>query len=445
MAINMDSGQDKIASNRLSRAGKLLNAGVKVGGNYMKHYAKGLVNKNTNRDELDQENATDVYKAFSELKGGPLKLAQMLSLGEQILPKAYTEQFAQAQNRVTPLSYPLIRKTFKSASGEYPEESFDEFSRQAVNAASIGQVHKGRIGEKEYAIKLQYPGVADSLVSDIRMIAPVATRMFGLKKDEIQPYLEEVQAKLLEETDYRRELENAERIIQGCKSIEGLVFPEFDKNRSGDRVLTMTWLDGLSLSDWIKTNPSQELRNSIGQRLWDFYQHQIHQLRVMHADPHPGNFIITPEVRLGIIDFGCIKEIPDDFYDSYTKLLSFGSDLMHPDFLAALIDLGLYDPNAPENERRLVMEVFSEMFTLVGKPLMSSEFDFGDDTFFKQIFTQGEAYSKRAELRGLSARGSRHFIYFNRTYFGLYQLLNQLKAHINTHQFGIENSLKKSA
>ncbi len=441
----MKKEQKRISVSKLARAGKLANTGAKVGANYMKHYAKRLVSKDTDRSSLDEANAKDVYEAFSELKGGPLKMAQMLSLGEQLLPKSYTEQFAQAQNRVTPLSYPLIRRTFKKEVGQYPEEVFEGFSTSAVNAASIGQVHKGSINGTSYAIKLQYPGVADSLKSDIRLVAPFATRMLGISKAEVQPYIDEVEHKLLEETDYVQELSSAERIIEGCQHLSGTVFPQFKPELSGKRIITMTWIEGQGLKDWIDSNPSQEAKNSIGQRLWDFYQHQIHQLRFMHADPHPGNFIITPHDELGVIDFGCIKEIPDDFYRSYLKLLQHGQDLNSKEFMDALIELGLYDDSAPKKERELVLGVFREMFTLVGKPLFSERFDFGQDDFFASIYERGEALSKNSELRGLSAQGSKHFIYFNRTFFGLYQLLNQLDAEIDTSNVFPREVLRKSA
>ena len=439
----MKKDQDKIAISKLGRAGKLANAGAKVGSNYIKHYAKKLVNKGS-QEELDEENAKDVYKAFSELKGGPLKMAQMLSLGDQLLPKAYTEEFAKAQCRVTPLSYPLIRKTFKKEVGKHPEEIFENFSKSAVNAASIGQVHKGSIKGIDYAIKVQYPGVADSLKSDLNLVAPIAIRVLGLKKNEVKPYLDEVESKLLEETDYEQELQNAKRIIEGCDELGDIVFPRFKKKLSGKRVITMTWLNGLSLADWVKTNPSQKERNHIGQALWNFYQYQIHELKFVHADPHPGNFIITAEGTLGVIDFGCIKALPMDFYKSYIKLLEYSREMESIEFKETLIELGLYDPKASLKERELILSTFPDMFELVGRPLMSDTFDFGDDGYFKEIYTKGEALSKNSDMRGLSSQGSKHFIYFNRTYFGLYQLLNQLKANIHTNQVS-RKKLKWSA
>ncbi|MDA7744773.1 AarF/UbiB family protein, partial [bacterium] len=220
---------------------------------------------------------------------------------------------------------------------------------------------------------------------------------------------------------------------------------KFKKKLSGKRVITMTWLNGLSLADWVKTNPSQKERNRIGQALWNFYQYQIHELKFVHADPHPGNFIITDEGSLGVIDFGCIKELPLDFYKSYIKLLEYSREMESLEFKETLIELGLYDSKASLKERELILSTFPEMFELVGRPLMSNTFDFGSDDYFKEIYTKGEALSKNSDMRGLSAQGSKHFIYFNRTYFGLYQLLNQLKANIDTSKEMRRSKLRQSA
>lgn len=425
-------GQDKIAVTKLSRAGKLMNTGAKVGGNYMKYYAKRLL-KETSREELEEDNARDIYEAFSELKGGPLKVAQMLSMGDQVLPKSFVDQFSRAQSNVDPLSYPLVRKMFKQAFDQYPEELYDTFSREAVNAASIGQVHQATKDGQKYAIKIQYPGVADSLQSDLRMITPIASRFLGLKKSEITPYLEEVEAKLMEETDYQQELANSEVIIEGCKSIERLEFPQFVKELSNHRVITMSWMQGSPLSEWLKTDPDQAARDLIGQSLWDFYQHQIHELKFMHADPHPGNFIITESNKLGVIDFGCVKELPQDFYDAYMDLLKSGEkNVQSDDFVNALYKLELLSERDKLEAKELILSTFRQMFQLVGRPFFSEIFDFSDDEYFQSIFTQGESLSKDPALRGLTARGSRHFIYFNRTYFGLYQLLNKIRARVKT-------------
>ena len=135
---------DKIPTSKLGRTAELVKTGVKVGGNYLKYYSKKAINSDISRDELDENNATDIYDGLKSLKGSALKVAQMLSMEKNLLPNAYVERFSLAQFSVPPLSAPLVRKTFKKYNGEYPEQLFDEFATQSINAASIGQVHHSR-------------------------------------------------------------------------------------------------------------------------------------------------------------------------------------------------------------------------------------------------------------------------------------------------------------
>ncbi len=127
---------------------------------------------------------------------------------------------------------------------------------------------------------------------------------------------------MLEETDYELEVRQSIEISKACKELQNIVFPNYYPELSGHRMITMDWIDGLHLKEFLATNPSQELRNKIGQALWDFYNFQQHTLRKVHADPHPGNFLITPDEKLGVIDFGCIKTLPDDFYYPFFSLIS---------------------------------------------------------------------------------------------------------------------------
>lgn len=171
--------QGKIPVGKVKRATRFLKTGAKVGGNYVKHYAKKAVGAG-DEEELHHNNAQDIYDSLAEMKGSVLKVAQMMSMDRQALPTAYLEKFAEAQYQTPPLSYPLIVNTFKKTFGCAPEELFDEFSRSALNAASMGQVHQARVGEKKLAVKIQYPGVADSVRSDLRMAYPLAKSLLRM-------------------------------------------------------------------------------------------------------------------------------------------------------------------------------------------------------------------------------------------------------------------------
>ena len=218
---------DNIPISKLERSAELFKTGVKVGGNYLKYYGKKALQAKVDKDELDQNNADDIYNGLKNLKGSALKVAQMLSMEKNILPQAYVDQFSLSQFSVPPLSPPLVRKTFKRYHGQYPEELYDTFATQSINAASIGQVHKARKDGKELAVKIQYPGVADSIGSDLAMVKPIAVRMFNLKGKDYDKYFKEVEQKLLEETNYELELEQSEKIAKACAKISNLRFPKY--------------------------------------------------------------------------------------------------------------------------------------------------------------------------------------------------------------------------
>ncbi|KPM31756.1 ABC-1 domain-containing protein [Croceitalea dokdonensis DOKDO 023] len=427
---------DKIPTGKIERAGKLVKTGVKIGGNYAKYYSKKLVNPDLGKDQLNEDNATDIYDGLKSLKGSALKVAQMLSMEKNLLPSAYVEKFSLSQFSVPPLSAPLVRKTFKRYLGKYPEEVFDTFERNSVNAASIGQVHKATKDGKTLAVKIQYPGVAESISSDLAIVKPIAIRMFNLKGKDSDKYFKEVENKLVEETDYILELKQSKEITEACSIIPNMEFPKYYPELSSERIITMDWMKGLHLSEFAKTDFTKEVGNTLGQALWDFYMFQIHGLRKVHADPHPGNFLISADNTLIAIDFGCIKDIPDEFYVPYFELAEKDNINNEVVFSEKLYELEILSPTDSQKELDFFKALFKEMLSLFTSPFNQDRFDFGADEFWSQIADLSERYSKDEQIRKMNGnRGSKHFLYINRTFFGLYNLLHDLKATVNVNNF----------
>ena len=424
--------QDKIPTSKVARATEFVKTGMKIGGNYVKHYAKKMVDKNVSRDELHEANAEDIYSSLSQLKGSALKVAQMMSMDRSILPAAYKDRFQMAQYSAPPLSGPLVVKTFQKYFGKMPQQIFDKFEMDAVNAASIGQVHRAWKDGKMLAVKVQYPGVAASISADLKMVKPFAVSLLGLNEADVDNYTKEVEERLLEETDYLLELKRSQEISKACSHIPNLVFPNYYPELSCERVLTMDWMPGQHLVEFLTTNPDQETRNRIGQALWDFYDFQIHTLRKVHADPHPGNFLIQENGLLGVIDFGCIKEIPEKFYEPYFKMVN-PYILNNPEIKEqTFYQLEILKADDTPQEKAFFSGIFTKMSEMLTRPFQTDTFYFGDDGYFDEIYELGETLSKMKEIReSRVARGSRHTLYINRTYFGLYSLLNQLKAEVN--------------
>ncbi len=427
---------DTIPTGKIERAGKLVKTGVKIGGNYVKYYGKKLVDPQISKDTLDQDNAEDIYDGLKSLKGSALKVAQMLSMEKNLLPRAYVDKFSLSQFSVPPLSAPLVRKTFKKYLGKYPEDIFDEFEKDSVNAASIGQVHRAEKDGIKLAVKIQYPGVAESISSDLALVKPVAIKMFNLKGKDSEKYFKEVEHKLVEETNYILELEQSDEITTACSVIPNMQFPKYYRDLSSERILTMDWMQGIHLGEFTQTEFDVDLGNTLGQALWDFYMFQIHKLRRVHADPHPGNFLVSSEGKLIAIDFGCIKEIPEEFYVPYFELAKEENINNDEVFMEKLYELEILTPTDSEEELKFFTALFKEMLTIFTSPFHKETFDFGDEGFWSQIANLSERYSKDEQIRKMNGnRGSKHFLYINRTFFGLYNLLHDLKAKVEVNHF----------
>ncbi|AHJ97115.1 ABC1 kinase family protein [Hymenobacter swuensis] len=425
-----------LPTTKVARAARFAKTGLNVGANYVKHYAKRAVGADSPTEDLHAANAAELYGTLSEMKGSVLKVAQMLAMEKNLLPTAYADQFAQAQYQTPPLSGPLVVKTFREAFGKSPFEVFDEFDIEARQAASIGQVHAARKDGRELAVKVQYPGVADSIRSDIRLVKPIALRVLGLDEATVRPYMQEVETRLLEETDYALELRRGQQIAAASAGLAHLQFAQYYPELSAARILTMDWLPGQHMKEFLATNPSQEVRNQLGQALWDFYMFQLNELRQVHADPHPGNFLLTDTDggTVGVLDFGCVKEVPADVHRLFTALLT-PETLADPAQLAALLtEGGVLRADDPAARRDFYVRTMQSSLELVGRPFRQPTFDFGDPAYMQSLYALGDDLMQEPELRQQrEPRGSEHFIYLNRTYVGLYALLTELRASIRTN------------
>jgi len=152
------------------------------------------------------------------------------------------------------------------------------------------------------------------------LVKPIAISMFNIRGKDSDKYFKEVEDKLIEETNYILEVKQSKAIVEACAHIPNLKFPNYYEAWSSERIITMDWIDGEHLSEFTAYNTNQEKSNKLGQALWDFYMYQIHVLKKVHADPHPGNFLITKNSDLTAIDFGCMKTIPNEFYVPYFEL-----------------------------------------------------------------------------------------------------------------------------
>ena len=421
---------DQIPITKIQRATKIVKTGAKVGVNYIKYYGNRITQEQEQaKKTLNNANANDIYDGLKNLKGSALKVAQMLSMEKSIMPAAYVEKFSLSQFSVPPLSPALVNKTFGKYFGKSAHEIFDKFDATSANAASIGQVHLAEKDGKQIAVKIQYPGVAGSISSDLSLIKPIAIRMFNIKGKDSDKYFKEVEEKLIDETNYTLEVNQSIEIAEACKHIPHMRFPEYYKEYSTDRIISMEWMNGLHLTEFAAQNSDPLLANKIGQTLWDFYMYQIHVLRKMHADPHPGNFLVSKDQELIALDFGCMKSLPDAFYYPYFTLSEKENINNKILFEKKLYELEILRLDDSKKELDFFKEIFHDLLSLFTQPFQTDYFDFSNKTFFDALSNMAQEFAQKTELRKYNGnRGSKHFIYVNRTFFGLYNLMHELKA-----------------
>ncbi|MEX0779089.1 MAG: AarF/ABC1/UbiB kinase family protein [Balneolales bacterium] len=415
-------------SSRYRRGKIMAGAGFKVGTNYAKYHLQKRFGKHddTSLSKLHEKNARHIYGEFTKLRGSALKLAQALSLDNSVLPDEFVDVMSQAQYSVPPINKALVRSIIKKELGKYPEELFESFNGEAIAAASIGQVHRATMKDgREVAVKIQYPNVRETISSDLGLAKQLFSRI--RKSDNLDSYFKEVKDKLLEETDYAIEGRSIDKYYKSY-SHGNFVTPEWIQELSSTRVLTMTFLEGTHMKAFNESNPAREDRDRFGQLLWDFFHAQINSNHTVHADTHPGNFFYTPEKKLGIIDFGCVKECPPDFFDAFIRLVPahLEQDLEEITRLYKDLEMIRSNPTDPEYEKQF-FEFCSSFGDLVVAPYRNSQFDFGDPGFEKKLRELAKIAAEQPE-----PRGSKHFVYIARVNLGLFHMLMKLKSNIRT-------------
>lgn len=415
-------------SSKFERGRIIAKTGLKVGTNYAQRYLKKkIIGKEDSAKDFHSENAREVFKEFTKLRGTALKIAQGMSMDQGFLPEEFAEVMTQAQYSVPPISKSLVRAIIKRELGGYPEQIFAQFEADAFAAASIGQVHKAELKDgRKVAIKIQYPNVRETIDSDMAVAKSLARRITK-NGHEIDPYFEEIRSTLLIETDYTHEGSQIKAFKERFGS-ERFEIPDWIEEYSTERVLCMSYVEGRHLGDFLKEQPSQEERNHFGQLIWEFFHEELRIGGYVHADTHPGNFLFTNDGKLGIIDFGCVKLFPEEFFTNYLKLLPCHLANDQQAIRELYTKLEVINPIAKIQSKEDEYYNFARNYGIMfSKPYRYDYFDFSNPDFDNEI----RHFTKEAPLSN-EVRGSKHFLYTSRVHTGLYSILIKLGAIIST-------------
>jgi predicted unusual protein kinase regulating ubiquinone biosynthesis (AarF/ABC1/UbiB family) len=320
-----------ITSGRARRALKLGALTGQVGSTYLwQSLSKPFRSADAHRRELldaHVRNALRIVESSAELRGAFTKLVQMLSMRDDLFPAQALDVLASVHASAPPMPFRVIREQIRTELGKPPERIFARFEREAFAAASLGQVHRAELPSgAPVVVKVQYPGIEDTVEQDLenlhallQVLTRIGRDVMGQRIDTASVY-GELEERLREELDYRREAENLKlfrRLFAGDDEIEvPEVFPEL----SAQRVLTMSFLDGYPLADVLAPGVDQELKDWVATKYFRTVCRQLLHFGVLHTDPHPGNYLVTHHPRLGILDFGAIRVFPEPLRRSYHRL-----------------------------------------------------------------------------------------------------------------------------
>lgn len=266
--------------------------------------------------------AEDLKALLGGLKGPMMKVAQFLSTVPDALPPEYAKQLAELQSNAPPMGWPFVRRRMSGELGQDWERKFTSFSREAVAAASLGQVHKATLPDgRDVAVKLQYPDMPSVIEADLRQVKlamAVYKRMDNaIIQDDIYTELTE---RFREELDYQREAAQMRLYRLMLAEQPDVHVPEPIEGYTTSRMLTMSWLNGQGFRTWMEGNPSQEQRNNLAKALFRAWYVPFYRYGVIHGDPHLGNYQVSAEGGLNLLDYGCIRVFPARFVKGVLEL-----------------------------------------------------------------------------------------------------------------------------
>jgi len=324
-------GRKKLTSGRARRAIRIGGLASQVGSSYLwTRLRKQFLSDDAGHRELMDvhiRNARRIVESSKELRGAFMKLIQMLSMRRDILPDEALEVLRLTQSSVPPMDYRMIAERVRRELGKKPEQLFASFEQEAFAAASLGQVHRARLRTgQEVAVKVQYPGVEETVEQDLRNLKVLLQTIRAIAHDVMRQKIEtraiygELVDRLNEELDYVHEARNIATFTRLLADDPETLIPEVIPELSSRRVLTMTYIDGYPLADVLAPGVDRELKDWVARKYYTLVWRQILEFGVVHTDPNPGNYVVTFHPRFGILDFGSIRRFSEPLRRAHVKL-----------------------------------------------------------------------------------------------------------------------------
>lgn len=424
---------------RLSRTLKTAILGSKVGGSYLGGKLADAFRSGQDKASAEADrhvmNAKRIAQTMADLRGPLMKVGQLLSTHAEALPQEYGATLRSLQSSAPPMSYETIREVVEKDLGAPPEELFASFSKEAVAAASLGQVHEATLaGGTRVAVKVQYPGAEASVEGDLsnihfatKMVKRLIADTVGGARMDLTPVAEELAEHLMQETDYCREAYNAKLLGELFAGDAQIVVPRVHDSHSGLSVITYDWIEGEDL-DFGLRNEDPAVRDRTVRQLLHAFWHQMFRGGLLHADPHPGNFKVTPDGRLGILDYGCVKIFDEAFLRAFGLMMHASLEEDEERLRASFVELELMSDRESKDEFEDMQQI-AHYFSVGMRG--DAEFEFGN---FDYVASARELVAYFLARRRIPP-AQKHFIFLTRVVLGYYEYFSRAKTRMNLYRF----------
>jgi len=377
--------------------------------------------------EVQLRTAEQVFKVLGELKGGAMKFGQAMSVFESALPEEiaapYRATLTKLQDSAPPMDPATVHRVMSRELGATWRSKFAAFDDNPAAAASIGQVHKARWHDgREVAVKVQYPGAGEALDSDLRQVARAA-RLLGqlLPGIDIKPLVQELRDRVVEELDYRLEAQAQEVFAAAYADHRQIVVPHVVDYT--DKVLVSTWLDSVSSLSRLIAEGTQQQRDSFGLTFVRFLFSGPERIGMLHADPHPGNFRVLADGRMGVVDYGAVSRLPERSLPApIGRLLRCAVDDDYDAVMQGLRDEGFIKPGVT-----LDVDVLRDYLSPFVEPARVEQFQFTREWMREQAARvnnpRGPAFATAVKLNLPPS-----YLLIHRVWLGGVGVLSQLEA-----------------
>ncbi|MHA1152358.1 MAG: ABC1 kinase family protein [Alphaproteobacteria bacterium] len=374
--------------------------------------------------------SADLKAALGGLKGPLMKTAQILATIPDALPPEYAEELRQLQSNAPAMGWRFVRRRMRGELGADWQTRFESFEHEAAAAASLGQVHRAVAPDgRALACKLQYPDMASTVEADLRQLklAFGIYRRYDRAIDPSEIY-KELSERLHEELDYRREARHIALFRDMLAGEPGVQVPEVLAELSSDRLLTMTWLEGRPLLDFVASTGDLDLRNRVAMNMFRAWYLPFYDTGVIHGDPHLGNYSLREDGTVNLLDFGCVRVFAPKFVHGVIDLyhaLERGDEALA---------VSAYESWGFINLSRELLDALQIWARFLYAPLLEDRVQpimEGDSG----VYGAGVAHQVHVELSRLGGvKPPREFVLIDRAAIGLGSVFLHLKAEINWHR-----------